>query len=286
MKFFIQLLLLVLVSFNASYSQISSSRSSALKNSSGIIVSEGMHDYIKLSGLANHGVSTKFGRNPDTDSGPEDIWAGGDLYTGQPVSFTPETVTIVSSDVDDTAAGSGARTVVYFGLPSSTSTEYVADTITLNGTTAVTSSGTWWRINRAYVVTAGSTGGNEGTITIASSTTTANVFVVMPTGNNQTLVGAYTVPDSTDILIKRVRTAIVRSTGAAGSATVSLRIREQGGVYRGIRVFEVQTGSPTGFTAIGGIMLGPGTDIKWTIETVSDANTVCEAAFEYLSKRQ
>jgi hypothetical protein len=227
-------------------------------------------------------IGTKFGRNPDIDAGPEDIWNNGGDYTGLPTSFTPETVDVFSSSTNDTSAGTGARTIRIVGLKTSTSTDYETEDITMNGTTAVTSVSSWWRVNRAYVLTAGSTGNNVGIITVRSTTTTANVFVFLPATFNQTTIAAYTVPDGKNILIKRIRVAITRASGAAGSATISLRVREPGGVFRAVRVFEVQTGSGVSYTALGGDLYPAGSDIKFRVEQVSDTNTIAEGAFEYL----
>lgn len=226
---------------------------------------------------------TKFGRNPDVDTGiPEDIWHGGGTYTGHPVSFTPETVNVRSDNANDAAAGTGARTVRIFGLKTSASTEYESEDITLNGTSNVASVESWWRINRAYVLTAGSGGENAGIITVESSVTTANVFAQMPVGFNQTQIAAYTVPAEMRMLVKRVRVSIVRNNGSAGSATISFRIREPGGVYRAIRPFEVQTGGPVNYTEFAGEVFPAGSDVKFRVDQVSDNNTICEAAFEYV----
>ena len=226
---------------------------------------------------------TKFGRNSDVDvAAAEDIWHGGSDYTGQPVSFTPETIEVFSSSTSDDDGDTGARTIRIFGLKSSTSTEYESEDLTMNGTTAVTSVNTWWRINRAYVLTAGSTGNNVGNITIRPTTTTASVFAVMPATYNQTQIAAYTVPAGKTLLIKRIRVSITRANGSAGSANVTLRARETGGVYRSVRNFEIQTGAPTEFQAFAGDILPAGTDIKFRTDAVSDNNTIPEAALEYV----
>ena len=154
--------------------------------------------------------------------------------------------------------------------------------VILNGTTGVTVSGNYIRCTRAKVITAGSSGGIEGTITVRQETTTANVFAIMPAGANQTEIAAYTVPAGKILILRRVRAAITRASGAAGSATVRLLVRNFGEVYRAVRDFEVQTGGATEFTQIGGDILHACTDIKIHVESVSDNNTIIDAAFEYL----
>lgn len=229
-------------------------------------------------------VGVKFGRNPDVDTGstPEDLWEGGGEYTGQPDGFTPETVNVVSSSANDAAAGTGARTIRISGLKSDTSTAYETEDITMNGATPVTSISTWWRVNRAYVLTAGSSGWNEGTITINSTTTTANVFSEMPIGYAQTEIAAFTCPTGCNIWLKALHLGLTRSSGAAGSATVTLRARRPGSAWRAIRTFEVSTSSPVDLLYhFGGDMLPAGTDIKFRIESVSDNNSIFDGSFEY-----
>lgn len=232
------------------------------------------------------GVShnNKFGRNDavDTTSTPEDVWDGGGLYTGHPTSFTPETVDVFSSDTNDTSAGTGARTFRIFGLKTSSSTAYEYEDITLNGTTAVTSTSTWWRVNRGYVLTAGTGGTNAGTITVRSTTTTANVFMVLYAGFAQSQVAAWTVPAGTTALIHRLRASIARDNAAAGTATLSLRVREPGGVYRAAQVTEVATGTIIEATAVCPISIPAGSDILVRVDAVTANATHVDVSFELI----
>lgn len=237
---------------------------------------------VALGNVSNYEMGTKFGRNPDIDAGPEDIWAQGADYSGHTLT-SPETVDVASTSTDDDSAGTGAQTIRLTGLESDTATEYTTEDITMDGTTPVTSSRSWWRINRIQVLTAGSGGQNAGDITVDPTTTGSSArFAAMPAGFNQTTIAAYTVPAGRTLLLKRVRASITRANGSAGSATITLRARTPGGVYRAIRIFELQTGAPTEFTNLGGDVLPAGTDIKYRVEQVSDPNTIAEAAMEFV----
>lgn len=216
-------------------------------------------------------VLAKTGLNPDVTTA-EDIWNGGGTYTGQPENYTPETVDVFSADADDAAGDTGARTIRIEGLQTSTSTEYTTEDITLNGTTPVTSANTWWRINRAWVLTAGSSGANEGAITCRATSTTANVFFVMPAARNQTAVAAWTVPAGHTAWIKHLIFTQARANAAAGTATVTLRTREPGEVYRARRVYEMTTAYPIDRVHLGGIECPAGTDIKLRVDVVSAAS--------------
>ena len=76
---------------------------------------------------------------------------------------------VSSSSANDTAAGTGMRTIVINGLHwDGASATDISETITLNGQTPVSfTSALWWRVNKMYVVTSGTTGYNEGDIYIS-----------------------------------------------------------------------------------------------------------------------
>ena len=217
----------------------------------------------------------KFGRNSaiTTGSAPEDIWEGGDIYTGMPLhSAAAETVTIVSDDANDTSAGTGARTVTIIGLDGSWN--QVTETLTMNGTTQVTSSNSYKRLNRAFVATAGTSEHNEGILTIAHSTTTANVFAAMPAEAGQTQICAYTIPDSVTGYLRAMRIFMGRSNGSAGSAQVALMTREEGGAWRKRRIYEITDSIGVATEYVFPTPLTGRTDIKIQVESVSDSTTI------------
>lgn len=256
-------------------------------NLGGALVTADFDTEVALGNISNYTEGTISGRNPEinTTTDPEDIWNGGGMYTGQPRNFTPETVQVFSSSVlDVNITGTGAWQVRFTGLRSRTSTFYETETVNLNGTTPVLSVGTWWRINDAKILTAGTGRKNAGTITIRSSTTTANVFTVMPIGLNETSPTAFTVPFGQKCLIKTIRAAITRLSGAAGSATIIFNARPDGGVYNAERIYECQTGAR--ISEDDELVLDELTDIKMTVEQVSDNATVAEGSFRYILQQK
>jgi len=70
----------------------------------------------------------------------------------------------------------------------------VAEYVILNWNTIVNTIWTFIRNSRIEVVCAGSWGSNVWTITANQSTTTANIFAVMPIWYNQTMIAAMTIP--------------------------------------------------------------------------------------------
>jgi len=143
-----------------------------------------------IAGVSN---VSKFGYNPSVGSVTyESIWEGSNAYPWQTVADQLE---VLSSDANDTSAGTGARTVELQGLDSSWNS--LTETITMNGTSAVTTTGSFLRIFRARVVTAGTNLRNEGDITIRdqdTSTTRALITNGTTAGMGQTLMAVYTIP--------------------------------------------------------------------------------------------
>jgi len=132
----------------------------------------------------------KFGENLDVDGSMETIWDGGGLYT---YLTSAGVLTVTSSDSDDSASGTGARTITVEGLDANYN--QVSETLTVGGGAG---SVEFFRVFRAFVATSGSSGTNEGTISIAQGATTlAQIRTVgSPTvsGLGQTFMSIYTIP--------------------------------------------------------------------------------------------
>ena len=148
---------------------------------------------ISAGDVAGTGYIEKFGMNVDVDSNKETIWDGGEIYS---YISTAETVAVTSTAGADSAAGTGARTVEIQGLDADYNV--VLETLTIGGAAGTTE---FIRIFRAKVVTAGTSGINEGTISVTSSDTSTVLaqIGIDGTGSNaagrgQTFMALYTVP--------------------------------------------------------------------------------------------
>lgn len=138
----------------------------------------------------------KFGTYNNISTTILPICVGGIYQT--PTALT--SLEIVSSDANDTSAGTGARTVIISGL--GTAWAEVSETVTMNGTTPVALANQYFRVFRAYVVTTGryattALGSNIGTLTLRVSgagATWATIGLVDAIGLGQTQIGCYTVP--------------------------------------------------------------------------------------------
>jgi len=177
---------------------------------------------ISLGLVPNASIVNKFGSNEDIDTGdiPEAIWTTGGLYNYPTSGVQLEIVSTDANDADGTQ--SGARTVTIQGL--STSWESQEKTVSMNGLSAVAVDGTWRRVFRAWVATAGSSDFNEGTITIRDAgggTTRAAIEAE----RGQTKMAVYTVPAGKKAVIYRWDTTVIRS-GVGGEAEIALYTRD------------------------------------------------------------
>lgn len=153
------------------------------------------------------------GRNPEIDSGTdkEDIWPVGGIYAWPSAAAT---TTIVSTSTDDTANGTGARTVRVYGIADATTYVPIIEDVTLNGTTPVTLQNQYYRINRVTVTTVGNAdNANIGVIDIKHG---ATVICRMGAGTGVSLQALFTIPN-----IGQHRTYLVGFDGAvvAGSSS-------------------------------------------------------------------
>ena len=137
----------------------------------------------------------KFGTNASVGTSFVPISRGG-IYQTPTAAAALE---LVSSDANDTSAGTGARTVTVIGLDSNWAE--VSQVVTMNGTTAVALSTNLIRAYRMYVTTSGTYGtataaSHAGTITLQGSGGGATWLQIYPTNfpRGQSQCGVYTIP--------------------------------------------------------------------------------------------
>lgn len=181
--------------------------------------------------VEKHSLINKFGRNDDIDSGSgfEDIWAAGGVRT---YLTAAETMDIVSDDADDISAGAGARTFYIEGLDSNY--DETSETITLNGTTPVTTSNSYLRVHRCIVKTAGSSMVNEGNITVDPTTSGSGARqALIAAGDGQTLIGHYTIPNNKTAYMVGAHAKVSSRAGGTGvkEAVIQMLVREENAAW-------------------------------------------------------
>ena len=178
-----------------------------------------------------------FGRNPDIDtaSGFEDVWNGGGDYTGFNATQA-ETISISSTSNDDVdVSGVGAWLVQVFGLDENLNE--INEIVSLNGATPVLTVKSYLRCSLCVVLTAGSSGANQGSINGFQSESNSNVFFSMPEQSNRTLICAYTVPSGKQAFITGGFATLARKGSASSEIKASVRV--PGSVFQVVEWFAV-----------------------------------------------
>lgn len=137
------------------------------------LIRQDFHQQIALNRLTGYDNVQKFGRNSDIDTAAaEDIWLVGGVA---PTYTAAIEVAIISSDTNDTAAGTGAQAVLIEYV--NDSYDFASATIETNGTSESTQTiDDLIHLNRARVTRVGTFGGsNIGTLTIRISSGGASV---------------------------------------------------------------------------------------------------------------
>jgi hypothetical protein len=181
-------------------------------------------------GLIAHKTLFKFGFNNDINGTEETVWSRGGIYVYPTVA---EVNTISSTSANDTAEGTGARTVTVAGLDANYNE--ISEVVSLNGQTPVNTVNAYIRINRMFVTTAGSGASAAGTIAAGTGTVTAGVpavcYAEISNSDNQTLMAVWTVPAGYTAYIYRGSLANGTSSGNQ-FLTARLCFRPFGGVMR------------------------------------------------------
>lgn len=179
----------------------------------------------------------KFGRAPaGVQSSATDIWDRADATPTQQIWTAPtqarqHVLTSTSNEDSDSggdiAQGTGARTVMVFGLTGWTNKE-TSETVTMDGTSTATTTNSYVIIHRMRVATAGGSanGGNVGTITATAITDNTITAQINPT-EGSTLMAVYGVPSSQTAYITQWYATINKASGAVASIDFRLRINNE-----------------------------------------------------------
>lgn len=171
---------------------------------------------IAKGNVAKHSIITKFGHNMDVDTGAdEDVWNQGGTYVAP---TTARVHNIASTDANDTAAGTGARRVLIFGINGSYAR--TTETVSLNGTSNVATVNSYLHIHLIQVSVSGSGNVNAGKIT-ATAQVDGTVTCSVEIGLGQSESSIFLMPAAHKGYIMRLRARMNNST-ASSSATVSL----------------------------------------------------------------
>lgn len=191
--------------------------------------------------ITGHRSVTVFGYNPDVDTARVTVWP----YTGVlPLAPAALQLKVSSSSVNDTAAGTGARTVFVGGLDANHNE--ISEIVTLNGQTAVLTTQSFLHINNAYVATAGSGLSAAGDIYFGDGVVTlgvpATVYDLIKFDYNQRITASYTIPAGYTGYLSQ---GLFSAGQPGGSAQVSGRLLTIGvdGIRRAAAITTVNNGA-------------------------------------------
>ena len=140
--------------------------------------------------LPTHNPLLKFGtRSAVAANSYSTIWEGNTALYNYMTSA--QQLKIVSSSSEDGVGGTGALTIRIQGLDGDFNE--ISEDVTMNGVTTVTTTGSFIRIFRGYVLTSGTALSNVGKITVRNNAATVEQLVITE-GDGQTLMTLWTVP--------------------------------------------------------------------------------------------
>ncbi len=228
-------------------------------------------------GVSNLNLINNFGFNGeiDTATDPEDVWSYGGLYT---FISSPVPLFISSSDNTDT------QIITVSGLDENWLPQ--TQTVTLVGQTKTPIAGTWMRIGRALNSDATEFAGRvyiyEDTTPVAGVPTSSFLRGVIETDAQQTQMAIYTIPDDINGYIPSIIANIYNAGNADASALIQMRVRFEGGVFRDIFRFSLNsTGSSTNtYSFLFPFKFPPKTDIVFRVIEVSKDDTAITIYFQ------
>lgn len=191
------------------------------------------------------GRIASLGNNPNISqlTAPQDVWSGSVLGTLNGINHAfiqiPQTAVsmeVVSDSANDTAAGTGARTVQVQYLDSN----YVAKavTLTMNGLTPVAMPENVQRINSFIVISSGTfIGNNIGNISIRLTGGLGATYSYMAAGTGIARSSLFTVPDKVQVDLLSMVLSINRTDTNIRAATFSLcNMNQAGRLVKGIEL--------------------------------------------------
>jgi hypothetical protein len=217
---------------------------------------------------------TALGHNPNIASqgGAADVWEGGGNY---PFLAAASKLEVLSASANDTAAGTGARTVLVSGLD--VNYNPVSETVTLAGVTPVATVNSYFRVNTFTTVSSGSGEVNAGDLTLR----------VVGAGSTQSIARAgygfgrsavYTVQSGFTLFVA----AMVFSESTTFGTKFGVVQRSNTGNRRIGLEFQILGSAPYRHDALLGLAIAQKTDFILRVTSAGQPNANAEAAMEGL----
>ena len=222
---------------------------------------------------------TALGHNPNiaVAGTAADVWEGGGDY---PFLAAASQLEVLSASANDTAAGTGARTVLVSGLDANYNP--ISETVTLNGVTPVATVRNYLRVNVFTTVTSGSGHVNAGDITlrvVSGGTTQSIARAGIGFGNSAvfTVQAGFTL-----FILSEVFSVLAPDPKTNAGVFIGGQLISSAGNKRIPLQFEVLSTSPYRHDAALGIVLTEKSDFTIRVTNAQQINTNVSAAMEGL----
>lgn len=174
------------------------------------------YDNVALGNVEGSELRSVFGVSTVDEGTANEQILGDGMTTRYSFPSSPVQMTIVSTSADDDSAGTGARILLIRG--NITDNVELFEAILLDGTTPVTTVNEYLRINSIVVVSAGTDGKNQGTITLKNG---SDLLAQINIGINISRTAIYSVPSGSTALFATLNIL----TGKDGNGTVTVHGR-------------------------------------------------------------
>lgn len=190
-----------------------------------------------------------FGSNDAVTTSYADVWKQNIVRTNPAAAVV---LGIASSSANDAAAGTGARTVRVTGLDANYN--LLQETVTLNGQTKVVTAGTYLRVNKLEVLTAGSGGVNAGDVYAADTSdtftagvpqTATKIFARIAVGLNITQMACYTTAVGERLLLTKVLGQLGDLTTTVKYGKIRAKVQKFGDVAKFFTLAQVSSAGGT-----------------------------------------
>lgn len=174
--------------------------------------------------VPDHTIKHKMGYSPASTASETTLWNPGTQYV-----FPAGTISVeaVSSSGNDTAAGTGARTV-HLGYLDINYTEKTW-TFTMNGTTPVAGPTDFFRVNTFHIETAGTGGAAAGVIDLRLVGAPATIYSQMAAGFTRARNSVFTVPAGKVYYVENVHfSAAYKTSGKTVRMTLATSLTPEG----------------------------------------------------------
>ena len=222
---------------------------------------------IRKKKIMGHDPKSLGGLNPSVGTDWEAIWPAGGLMNYPSAAIQ---LSISSSSVNDTSAGTGAQTAKVKGLDAEFNE--IEEEVTLNGQTAVTTTNSYYRVNSLYTLTAGSSGHNEGDLYAGEGSLTAGVpatpYWVVQAETNRSGTASYTVPTGKALYMMNLE---LSNTNSSSISCFKFIKRSNGGLWMSSNIFSCSDARRKELRSAPGF--SEGTDLQFAAKTESGTNT-------------